>query len=185
MVGGLSESGEVYRIVGSCRGLGSRGCLVAIHSHIHGVLTPEGACGSRRGEWCGFWLRRGDWSSPAFPGEGIVVAAPVGEVGGGGWTTPRDGLLVSSLRAGGALAAMGPTSIMNCAIWARRVLLGASGRCVSVSIAIGALGVAVGLDDFFDLVRSEMRKLPEMGFPTSSGSTEKTTESAFLDSLES
>ena len=42
-------------------------------------------------------------------------------------------------------------SMMKCAIWTRGVFLGASGRCVSVSVAIGALGVTVGLDDFLDL----------------------------------
>ena len=38
---------------------------------------------------------------------------------------------------------------------------------------------------FLTLRRSEKRKMPEMSFPTSSGSTETTTEVAFLDSLES
>ena len=41
--------------------------------------------------------------------------------------------------------------MMKCAIWARGVFLGASGRRVSVSVAIGTLGVAIGLDDLFDL----------------------------------
>ena len=88
--------------------------------------------------------------SPAFPGEGIVVAAAVGAVGGGGWATPRDGSHVPSLGAGGVLAAVSHTSMMKCAIWARGVFLGASGRCVSVSVAVGALGVAIGQDDPFD-----------------------------------
>ena len=96
-------------------------------------------------------VEEGGWSSPAFQGEGIVVAAAVGAVGGGGRAAPGDGLLMSTLGAGGVLAAMGRTSMMKCAIWARVVFLGASGRCVSVSIAVGALGVTVGLDDFLDL----------------------------------
>ena len=70
--------------------------------------------------------------------------------GGGGWAAPGDGPLVSSLGAGGVLAAISRTSMMKWAIWARGVFLGACGRCVSVSVAVGALGVAVGLDDFFD-----------------------------------
>ena len=37
--------------------------------------------------------------------------------------------------------------VRNMGTWG---VLGASGRCVSVSIAIGALDVAIGLDDFFD-----------------------------------
>ena len=41
--------------------------------------------------------------------------------------------------------------MMKCAIWAGGVLLAASGRCMSVSIAVGALGVAVRLYDSFDL----------------------------------
>ena len=80
-----------------------------------------------------------------------MVAAAVGAVGGGGRAAPRDGFLASSLWAGRVLAAIGRTSMMKCAIWARGVFLGASGRCVSVSVAIGALGVTVGQDDFFDL----------------------------------
>ena len=97
------------------------------------------------------WSRRGDWSSPAFPGEGIVVAATIGAVGGGGRAAPRDGLLVPSFGAGGVLAPVGRTSMMKCAIWARGVFLGASGSGVSEPVAVGALGVAVGLDDFLDL----------------------------------
>src|ERR1700761_8442746 len=98
-----------------------------------------------------FWSRRGDWSCPAFLGEGIVVAATVRAVRGGGGAASRDGLLVPSLGAGGVLAAVGRTSMMKCAIRAGGVLLGASGRCVSKSITVGALGVAVGLDDLLDL----------------------------------
>ena len=80
-----------------------------------------------------------------------MVAAAVGAVGRGGRAAPRDGSLVSSLGTGGVLAAMGRTSMMKCAIWALGEFLGASSRCVSVYIAVGALGVAVCLDDFFDL----------------------------------
>ena len=79
-----------------------------------------------------------------------MVAAAVGALGGG-LVAPRDGLLVSSLGTGGVLASMGRMSMKKSAIWTRGVFLGASGRCVSVSVAVGALGVAVGLDDFFDL----------------------------------
>ena len=41
--GGLSGRGEIHRVTGGCRGLGRRGCLVAIRRHIHGVFTLEGA----------------------------------------------------------------------------------------------------------------------------------------------
>ena len=80
-----------------------------------------------------------------------MVAAAVGAVRRGGRAAPGDGPFVPSLWAGRVLAAMGRTSMMKCAIWARGVFLGASGRYVSVSVAVGALGVAVGLDDSFDL----------------------------------
>ena len=97
-----------------------------------------------------FWSRTGDWSSPAFPGEGIVVAATVGAVGGGGGATPGDRFLVPSFGTGGVLAPMGRMSMMKCAVRACRVFLGASGRCVSKSVAVGALGISIGLDDPFD-----------------------------------
>ena len=147
----LAGGGEVHCVTGSCSGLGSRGCLVAIICHVHGVFTLDGACGPRRGEWRSLWSRRGDWSSPAFPGEGIVVAAAVGTVGGGGWAASRDWPVVAPLGGGGVLAPMRRTSMMKCAIWAGGVFLGASGRYVSVSVAVGALGIAVCLDDSFDL----------------------------------
>ena len=41
--------------------------------------------------------------------------------------------------------------MMKCAIWAGGVLLGTSSRCVSVCVAVGTLGIAVGLDDSFNL----------------------------------
>ena len=80
-----------------------------------------------------------------------MVTAAVGAVGGRGGAAAGDRFLVPSLGAGGVLAPMGRTSMMKCAIRAGGVLLGASGRCVSKSITVGALGVAVGLDDPFDL----------------------------------
>jgi len=52
-------------------------------------------------------LRRGDWSSPAFFVEGIVVVATVGAVGGGSGAAVGDGLGVSPLGAGGVLASVG------------------------------------------------------------------------------
>ena len=41
--GGLTGCGEVHCDTGGCRGFRSRGCLVAIRRHIHGVFTLEGA----------------------------------------------------------------------------------------------------------------------------------------------
>ena len=80
-----------------------------------------------------------------------MVAAAVGAMGGGGWAAAGDGSLVPSLGAGGVLAPVGRTSMVKCAIWAQGVFLGASGSGVSESVTVGALGVAVGLDDFLDL----------------------------------
>ena len=71
--------------------------------------------------------------------------------GGGGRTASGDRSLVTPLGAGRVLASMRRTSMMKCAIWAGGVFQGASGRCVSVSIAVGAFGVVVCLDDSFDL----------------------------------
>ena len=52
-------------------------------------------------------MRRGDWSSPAFLVEGIVVVARVGAVGGGRGAAVGDGLGVAALGAGGVLASVG------------------------------------------------------------------------------
>ena len=150
--GGLVGGGEVHCITGRCRGLGSRGCLLAIRHHIHGVFTLEGAWGPSSGERMSFWSRRGDWTSPAFPGEGIVVTATVGVVGGGCGAAFGQGFLMTSFGAGGVLASMGRTSMMKCAIWAGRVFLGASGSCVSESVAVSTLNVAIGLDYPFDFL---------------------------------
>ena len=86
-----------------------------------------------------------------------MVRAAVGAVGRGGGTAPGDQPLVASSGVDWVLAPMRQTSIMKCTKGARGVLLGASGRCVSVSVAVGALGVSVGLDNFFDFaaVRDE------------------------------
>ena len=70
--------------------------------------------------------------------------------GGGGGATPSHGFLVPSFGAGGVLASMGRTSRKKCAIWAGRVFLSVSGRGVSESVAVGALGVVIGLDDSLD-----------------------------------
>src|ERR1700761_6274419 len=46
----LAGGGEVHCVTGGCVGLGSRGCILAICRHIHGVFTLEGAWGPSRGE---------------------------------------------------------------------------------------------------------------------------------------
>jgi len=96
-------------------------------------------------------LRRGDWSSPAFPGEGIVVVIAVWAVGGGGGAAAEDGLGVAALGVCGVLASVSWACIMKRTVGAGGVLLGAWGSSVSESIAVGALGVAVSLRRFLDL----------------------------------
>jgi len=55
-----------------CRGYGGRRCWAAIVAHIHDFLTVGGGIGQLFvGRWVGLGLRRRDWSSPAFSGEGI------------------------------------------------------------------------------------------------------------------
>jgi len=90
-------------------------------------------------------LRRGDWFSPAFLREGIMVVPAFGAVGGGGWTAVRDGPGVASLWAGGVLAWVNRTSMMKRTVGAGGVRLGASGMGVSELVAVGVLGVAVSL----------------------------------------
>jgi len=101
--------------------------------------------------WGGLGLRRGDWSSPAFPEEGIVVVTAVWAVGGGGGAAAGESLGVATLPACGVLASVSRASIMKRTVGAGGVLLGASGWTVSESIAFGALGFTVSLCRFLDL----------------------------------
>ena len=78
-----------------------------------------------------------------------MVTAAVGAVGRRGWAASRDWPLITSSGAGGVLAAVRRTSMMKCTNLARGVFLGASGSCVSVSVAVEALGIMVGLDYHF------------------------------------
>jgi len=128
-------------------------------------------------------VRRGDWSSPAFFVEGIVVIATVGAVGRGRGAAVGDGLGVASLGTGGVLAEMGRTSMMKRTIRAGGVFLGASGMGVSEPVTVGALGVTVSLGCFLDLESLGKRKRAERRMGTSSGLTETTTEVACLGSL--
>jgi len=90
-------------------------------------------------------LRRGDWSSLALLCQGIVVVPTVGAVKGGGGRAVREGPEVASLWAGGVLGSVGRTSMMKRKVGTGGVLLGASGKDVSQSVAVCALGVAVSL----------------------------------------
>jgi len=96
-------------------------------------------------------LRSGDWSSPAFSGEGIVVVTTVGAVGGGAGAAARDGLAVAAFGECGVLPSVSQASMMKRTVGAGGVLLGASGRGVSESIAVGALGVPVSLRHILNL----------------------------------
>jgi len=134
------------------RGFGSSGCWAAIIAHILGFLTVGGGVGSFFvGRWGGLRLKSGDWSSPAFPGEGIVVVTTVGAVGAGGEASAGDSLGVTALGVCGVLAFVSRASMMKRTVGTGGMFLGASGRGVSKPIAVGALGVAVSLPCLLDL----------------------------------
>jgi len=80
-----------------------------------------------------------------------VVIATVRAVGGGGGAAVGDCLRVSALGACRVLASVGRASMMKHTGGAGRVFLGASGRGVSKSVAVGALGERVCLHHFLDL----------------------------------
>jgi len=77
-------------------------CRAAIIADIYGFFTVGGGVGYFfvRG-WAGLGVRRGDWSSPTFSEEGIVVVTAVGAVGGGGGAAAGDGLGIATVWAGG------------------------------------------------------------------------------------
>ena len=79
-----------------------------------------------------------------------MVAATVGAVGGGGWAAARDGPGVAPPGAGGVLAPVCRMSMVKRTEGARGVGLLASLGGVSEAVAVVALGVPVGVDDFFD-----------------------------------
>ena len=80
-----------------------------------------------------------------------MVVTVVWAVVGGGGAAAGDGLGVAAFGACGILASVGPASMMKRTVGAGGVLFGASGRSVSESIAVGALGVAVSFHRFLDL----------------------------------
>ena len=94
---------------------------------------------------------RPDWSSPALSVEAVVVVATFGAVGGGRGAAVGNSSGIAALGTGGVLASVSRESMMKRTVGAGGVLLGASGKGVSESIAISALGVAVSLGRFLDL----------------------------------
>jgi len=91
-----------------------------------------------------------DWSGPAFFEEGIKVVTPVGAKGGRGGAATGDGLGVAALGACGVLIYVSRARMMKRTVGAGGVFLGASGRGVSESVTVGALGIAVSLRRFLD-----------------------------------
>jgi len=79
-----------------------------------------------------------------------VVVAAIGALGGGGRTASGDGLGVVAVGACGVLTPVGCASMMKRTKGTGGVLLGASGIGVSESVAVGALGIAVGLRSLLD-----------------------------------
>jgi len=98
----------------------------------------------------GFRLRGGDWSGPACSGEGTVFVARIGAVRWGDGAAAGNGLRVAAFEACGVLAPMGRTIVVKCTVGAGGVFVGASGIGLSESVAVGALGVAVGLGSILD-----------------------------------
>jgi len=80
-----------------------------------------------------------------------MVVSAVGAVGGGLGTAVWDGPGVPSFWAGGVLASVSRTSMMNRTVWPGGVLLSTWGIGVSKSIVVGALGVVVSLGGFLNL----------------------------------
>jgi len=79
-----------------------------------------------------------------------VVVTAVGAVGGGGRAASGNGLGVAAFGACGVLTPVGCASMMKLTKGAGGVFLCASGIGVSESVAVGALGVAVGLCSLLD-----------------------------------
>ena len=112
-----------------------------------------------------------------------MVVTTVRAVGVGDGAAAGDGLGVTALGAGGVLAYVSQASMMKRRVGAGAVFLGASGRDVSKSVAVGTLSVRVSLRRFLDLksLREEEEGWEEDG--NLSGLTETTTEVACLVSL--
>ena len=132
------------------RGFGSRGYRQAILVHFH-ILFSVGRGGRFVNER---WGSSGSWgrnvSGLTVVGESVVVAPTDGAVREGGGTAVRDGLIVSSLWAGGILAPMRCLSMVKGTVGARWVLLCAAGGGVAEAVTVGALCVAIGLNYLFD-----------------------------------
>ena len=100
-----------------------------------GALVREGRIGLALHS-----LLKASWLSPQW-----------GQWGGGGWAPAVDSLGVAALGAGGVLPSVSRASMMKRTVWGGGVFLGALGRGVSKSVAVGILGVAVSLRCLFDL----------------------------------
>ena len=80
-----------------------------------------------------------------------MVTTALGTVGGGGWTTARDGPGGASLGAGGVLASVGRTSMVKRTKGARGVGLLATLEGMAETVAVVALSVSIGVDGFLNL----------------------------------
>ena len=80
-----------------------------------------------------------------------MVVTTVGAVGGEGWAPAGEGLIVAAHRRGGVLASVSRARMIKGPGAAGGVFLGALGRGVSKSLAVGTLGVSVSPPSFFDL----------------------------------
>ena len=143
---GRLPGGYEVHLKGTRPGRGSSGCWAAIDRQIHGVLTGRGwgwrvgSGGARRGR-----------SSRTFPECGSVVTTAVTAMGGRGWTTGWDWLIVPAPGAGWILASVSCASMMKRTNGARGVGGVASVMGVSVSPAVLTLGGSGGGEGKFSL----------------------------------
>ena len=93
-------------------------------------------------------MRRQNWSSPAGLVESVVVVPTVGAVRRGAGAEVEQGLVCATLGAGRVLVAGGRAGMMKRTPGRSGVFLGASGRGVSKSVAVGTFPLAVRLGRF-------------------------------------
>jgi len=132
--GWLSRGHEV-NLTGTPPARGSRGYLVTIDGHIQGVLTLRFWVGRSGGD------SRSRSSRTLFEG-GSVVITEVAVMGGRGWTTGWDWLIVPAPGIGWILISVSRVSMVKRTNRARRVAGGASLSSMSVSPTASTLGGA-------------------------------------------
>ena len=96
-----------------------------------------------------------------MPGEGVVIAATIGGVLGGGRAAAGEGLFVAALGAGGVLAAVSHSTMMKREVGARVVILCAALEDVTKAIVVGTVGATICLNHLLDLETFQEEKEAE------------------------